>query len=56
MDKSMKSLDKCWNDSLSCLDNIYVKVILYVVLILFASKYLKILTCILLIFIKTINF
>lgn len=41
MDKSMKSLDKCWNDSLSCLDNIYVKVVLYVVLILFASKYFE---------------
>lgn len=41
MDKSMKSLDKCWNDSLSCLDNIYVKVVLYVVLILFASKHFE---------------
>ena len=41
MDKSMKSLDKYWNDSLSFLDNIYVKVILYVVLILFSSTYFE---------------
>ena len=41
MDKSMKSVDKCWNDSLSFMDNIYVKVILYVVLILFSSTYFE---------------
>jgi len=37
----MKSVDKCWNDSLSFMDNIYVKVILYVVLILFSSTYFE---------------
>ncbi len=37
----MKSVDKCWNDSLSFLDNIYVKVVLYVVLILFSSTYFE---------------
>jgi hypothetical protein len=41
MDKSMKSVDKCWNDSLSFMDNIYVKVVLYVVLILFSSTYFE---------------
>jgi len=35
----MKSLDKCWNDSLSFMDNIYVKVILFVVFILFFYLY-----------------
>jgi len=37
----MKSVDKCWNDSLSFMDNIYVKVVLYVVLILFSSTYFE---------------
>ena len=37
----MKSLDKCWNDSLCFMDNIYVKVVLYVVLILFSSTYFE---------------
>ena len=41
MDKSMKSVDKCWNDSLSFMNNIYVKVVLYVVLILFSSTYFE---------------
>jgi hypothetical protein len=41
MDKSMKSVDKCWNDSLSFMDNIYVKVVLYVVLILYSSTYFE---------------
>jgi hypothetical protein len=41
MDKSMKSVDKCWNDSLCFMDNIYVKVVLYVVLILFSSTYFE---------------
>jgi hypothetical protein len=41
MDKSMKSVDKCWDDSLSFMDNIYVKVVLYVVLILFSSTYFE---------------
>jgi hypothetical protein len=41
MDKSMKSLDKSWNDSLSFMDNIYIKVVLYVVLILFSSTYFE---------------
>jgi hypothetical protein len=41
MDKSMKSVDKCWNDSLCFMDNIYVKVILYVVLILYSSTYFE---------------
>ena len=38
---SVKSLDKSWNDSLSFIDNIYVKVILYVVLILYSSTYFE---------------
>ncbi len=37
----MKSVDKCWNDSLSFMDNIYVKVVLYVVLILYSSTYFE---------------
>jgi len=37
----MKSVDKCWNDSLSFMNNIYVKVVLYVVLILFSSTYFE---------------
>jgi hypothetical protein len=41
MDKSMKTVDKCWNDSLSFMDNIYAKVVLYVVLILFSSTYFE---------------
>jgi len=41
MDNSTKSLDKSWNDSLSFLDNIYVKVVLYVVLILYSSTYFE---------------
>ena len=41
MDKSMKSVDKCWNDSLCFMDNIYVKVVLYVVLILYSSTYFE---------------
>jgi len=41
MDKSMKSVDKCWDDSLSFMDNIYVKVVLYVVLILYSSTYFE---------------
>jgi len=35
--KGMKSLQKGVSDSLSCIDNIYVKVIIYVVLILYSS-------------------
>ena len=41
MDKSMKSVDKCWNDSLCFMDNIYIKVVLYVVLILYSSTYFE---------------
>jgi hypothetical protein len=41
MDNSTKSLNKSWNDSLSFLDNIYVKVVLYVVLILYSSTYFE---------------
>ena len=41
MDKSMKSVDKCWNDSLSFMDNIYIKIVLYIVLILYSSTYFE---------------
>jgi hypothetical protein len=41
MDKSMKSVDKCWNDSLSFMDNIYLKIVLYIVLILYSSTYFE---------------
>ena len=37
----MKSVDRMWENSLSFLDNIYVKVIIYVVLILLASTYFE---------------
>jgi hypothetical protein len=41
MDKSMKSVDKCWNDSLCFMNNIYIKIVLYVVLILYSSTYFQ---------------
>ena len=41
MDKSMKYVDKYWNDSLSFMNNIYIKIVLYVVLILYSSMYFE---------------
>jgi len=37
----MKYIDKCWNDSLSFMDNIYIQIVLYVVLILYSSMYFE---------------
>lgn len=41
MDKDMKSVVRMWENSLSFMDNIYAKVIIYVVLILLASGYFE---------------
>ena len=41
MDKDMKSIDRMWENSLSFMDNIYAKVIIYVILILLASGYFE---------------
>jgi hypothetical protein len=41
MDKYMKNFDKSWMDSLSFIDNTYVKVILCTILVLYSSTYFE---------------
>jgi hypothetical protein len=41
MDKNMKSFDKSWMDSLSFIDNTYVKVTLCTILVLYSSTYFE---------------
>ena len=41
MDKNMKNFDKSWMDSLSFIDNTYVKVTLCTILVLYSSTYFE---------------